>query len=213
MNFKFAGSLCNLTKQSVSRFLPEFRSVCRLSTIGGRINCSGVSGDKIVFRTYAQSSSAPAASSKTGCLTCLRLSLSDCPRISLPGCRKARSSTKCVKFSPPRDCQPLRAPYSSYHECGNKKPVRKADLDDCRCFGKEKNCGQRQLFWGMNNGIFFMNFGDNKAAFSRPCRCLSCDVGCSTNSSSPKSINTHANSTTSEGFNVRANVLLNQHSI
>lgn len=142
MNLKLAESVCILTKQSVGRFLPNVRSMSHLPATGDRINYS-----KIVARRYGKSSTASKTSlSKTECLACLRSSLAECPKITLPGCRKVRSSTKCVKFSSPPDCQPIRAPYSSYHECGNKKPTRTADLDDCRCFGKVKTCGQRQLF-------------------------------------------------------------------
>lgn len=85
--------------------------------------------------------------SKNGCLTCLKLVLSECQKISIPGCRKVRDNIKCVKFSLPPDCQPARAPYSSYHECVNKKPLRPADPDDCRCCDKTCARTNREVFW------------------------------------------------------------------
>lgn len=147
MNPHIIGNLCSLTRQTVNRCLPSMQSFTRLPTDGiaeidgaARKYSTRLTSQNFKPTNAAAFSTQAERTRKSGCLTCLRLAVSECPKLSMPGCRKARSPIKCVKFTAPRECQPNRAPYSSYHECVNKKPLRPAEADDCRCFSKEKSC-------------------------------------------------------------------------
>lgn len=78
MNPRLIGIICHLTRQSISKRLPDVRSLCQLPAI--IIERTACTNGLFCARKYAQS-----VAKKSGCMTCLKLTLADqrlCARYS-----------------------------------------------------------------------------------------------------------------------------------
>ncbi|XP_053948797.1 uncharacterized protein LOC128857184 [Anastrepha ludens] len=62
-----------------------------------------------------------------------------CPKLIMPGCNAARSSTKCKRETLKAKCRKICTPYPSFSECSKKKPCPSRAVE-CRCLDIPSLC-------------------------------------------------------------------------
>lgn len=128
MNSKLVGKVCAIASQSSVLLMPIHRMKMVQYIQPRTLNtCMNAPKRKTDFSQFDRN--------KTTSIICPKLKLSDCPKIQMPGCNPARRPPKCIKFTVPKDCIPLKAPIASYHEC-KKSPIDKPDPKECRCWAR-----------------------------------------------------------------------------